>query len=63
MFRQDVDLKHVYLMIASLCYFYNSNRHTLSSFLGEDLSSTGQQRDWLGFISDLVVQGVAPITR
>ncbi len=60
-FRQDVDLKHVYLMIASLCYFYNSNRHTLSSFLGEDLADKRQQQDWLGFISDLVVRGVSPI--
>ena len=59
-FRQDIDLKHVYLMIASLCYFYNSNRHTLSSFLGEDLSNEGQQQDWLAFISDLVLRGVMP---
>ena len=59
-FRLDVDLKHVYLMIASLCYFYNSNRHTLSSFLGEDLANRGQQQDWLGFISDLVLRGVTP---
>ena len=60
-FRQDIDLKHVYLMIASLCYFYNSNRHTLSSFLGEDLSNKGQQQDWLAFITDLVLRGVSPI--
>jgi AcrR family transcriptional regulator len=58
LFREDVDLKHVYLMIASLCYFYNSNQHTLSSFLGEDLADKRQQQDWLGFISDLVVRGV-----
>ena len=58
LFREDVDIKHVYLMIASLCYFYNSNQHTLSSFLGEDLADKGQQRDWLGFISDLVLRGV-----
>lgn len=58
LFREDVDIKHVYLMIASLCYFYNSNQHTLSSFLGEDLADKTQQRDWLGFISDLVLRGV-----
>jgi AcrR family transcriptional regulator len=58
LFRQDLDIKHVYLMIASLCYFYNSNRHTLSSFLGEDLADKGQREDWLGFIKDLVVRGV-----
>lgn len=66
LFREDVDIKHVYLMIASLCYFYNSNQHTLSSFLGEDLADKTQQRDWLGFISDLVLRGVCvtpPIQR
>lgn len=59
LFRQDVDIKHVYLMIASLCYFYNSNVHTLSSFLGEDLAQQRPQQDWLAFISDLVVRGVS----
>ncbi|MGH8416264.1 MAG: TetR family transcriptional regulator [Pseudomonas sp.] len=58
LFRQDVDLKHVYLMIASLCYFYNSNLHTLTSFLGQDMGGQGQRRDWLAFIQDLVVRGV-----
>ncbi|MGV8919746.1 MAG: TetR/AcrR family transcriptional regulator [Pseudomonas sp.] len=58
LFRCDIDIKHVYLMIASLCYFYNSNQHTLSSFLGEDLADQGQRQDWLAFISDLVLRGV-----
>jgi len=58
LFRSDVDLKHVYLMIASLCYFYNSNLHTLTSFLGQDMGSQGQRQDWLAFIQDLVVRGV-----
>ena len=48
-------------MIASLCYFNNANRHTLSSFLGEDLADKGQQQDWLGFISDGVLRGVTPL--
>ncbi|MFY1663785.1 TetR family transcriptional regulator [Pseudomonas sp. Pseu.R1] len=58
LFRHDVDLKHVYLMIASLCYFYNSNLHTLTSFLGQDMGAQGQRQDWLAFIQDLVVRGV-----
>jgi AcrR family transcriptional regulator len=58
LFRQDLDIKHVYLMIASLCYFYNSNQHTLTSFLGHDLAQPSEQQDWLQFISDLVVRGV-----
>lgn len=57
-FRLDVEINHVYLMIASLCYFYNSNQHTLTSFLGQDLADKGQQQDWLAFISDLVIRGV-----
>ncbi|WP_285425815.1 TetR/AcrR family transcriptional regulator [Pseudomonas sp. efr-133-TYG-103a] len=58
LFREDVDIKHVYLMIASLCYFYNSNLHTLTSFLGQDMASQGERQDWLAFIQDLVVRGV-----
>jgi AcrR family transcriptional regulator len=58
LFRQDLDIKHVYLMIASLCYFYNSNLHTLSSFLGQDMAAAGERTDWLAFIQDLVMRGV-----
>ena len=57
-FRLDVEINHVYLMIASLCYFYNSNLHTLTSFLGQDLAHPDQRQDWLTFISDQVVRGV-----
>lgn len=58
LFRQDLDIKHVYLMIASLCYFYNSNLHTLSSFLGQDMGAEGERTGWLAFIQDLVMRGV-----
>ena len=58
LFRQDLDIKHVYLMIASLCYFYNSNLHTLSSFLGQDMGAERERTDWLAFIQDLVMRGV-----
>jgi AcrR family transcriptional regulator len=58
LFRQDLDIKHVYLMIASLCYFYNSNLHTLSSFLGQDMAAEEERTDWLAFIQDLVMRGV-----
>jgi len=62
LFRADLDIKHVYLMIASLCYFYNSNLHTLTSFLDPDIAQPQQRQDWLGFISDLVVRGVMKLT-
>ena len=58
LFRQDLDIKHVYLMIASLCYFYNSNLHTLSSFLGQDMAADRERTDWLAFIQNLVMRGV-----
>src|SRR5436305_8431632 len=34
-FRADVAPRDIYLMIASMAYFYLSNRFTLSAFLGE----------------------------
>ncbi|MBF8679929.1 MULTISPECIES: TetR family transcriptional regulator [Pseudomonas putida group] len=58
LFRDDIDITHAYLMIASLCYFYNSNRHTLSSFLAVDLADPKAKADWLAFISDLVLRGL-----
>jgi AcrR family transcriptional regulator len=61
LFRHDIDLNHIYLLIASLCYFYNSNMHTLSSFLGQELSAREPQQDWLAFIRDQVVRGVMNI--
>ncbi|MHA5986282.1 TetR family transcriptional regulator [Pseudomonas aeruginosa] len=58
LFRNDIDIKHAYLMIASLCYFYNSNLYTLSSFLDEDLGDKRAKDDWLLFISDLALRGL-----
>ncbi|MCX2816430.1 MULTISPECIES: TetR family transcriptional regulator [unclassified Pseudomonas] len=45
LFRDDICITHAYLMIASLCYFYNSNRHTLSSFLAVDLADKQAKAD------------------
>jgi len=60
-FRDDIDIRHVYLMIASLCYFYNSNLHTLSCFLDDALASPKEKQHWLEFISDLVLRGLARV--
>lgn len=57
-FRQDLDIRHAYLMIASLCYFYLSNRHTLASFLDSRHDNRKSRQDWAAFISDLVLRGV-----
>ncbi|WP_104826086.1 TetR/AcrR family transcriptional regulator [Rhizobium sp. NXC24] len=39
LFRSNVNLKHLYISISALGYFYFSNIHTLSIVLEEDLSS------------------------
>ena len=39
LFRPELNPRDVYLMIASMAYFYLSNRFTLSSFLGENLEA------------------------
>jgi len=58
-FRPRIDPVTVYLTIASLAYFYLSNRYTLSSFLGEDLMTEARQRRWLRHITELVLANVA----
>jgi len=58
-FRPRIDPVMVYLTIASLAYFYLSNRYTLSSFLGRDLMSDARRRRWLNHITDLVLVHVA----
>ncbi|MBI2728691.1 MAG: TetR family transcriptional regulator [Polaromonas sp.] len=49
-FRNDVSARNVYLLIAATGYFYISNRHTLTAFLGEDLQAPQAMADWQDFI-------------
>ena len=58
-FREDLSARDVYLMIASLGYFYLSNRYTLSAFLDEQLDDAGAMTHWEGFIVDAVLRTVA----
>ena len=58
-FRSDVDARDVYLMIASLSYFYLSNRFTLKAFFGEDLETTPALAHWERFVTDAVLRVVA----
>jgi AcrR family transcriptional regulator len=68
-FRADVKARDVYLMIASLGYFYNANQYTLGAFLGEPLMDKAALAHWLDVIKDTVIRavrlqapaGVAPI--
>ena len=57
-FRANLDVRHVYLTIAALGYFYLSNRHTLSSFLGEDLMKPESRDAWLEEITRIVLASV-----
>lgn len=59
LFRADVDVVHTYLLISSLCYFYNSNLHTLTAFLGADLDNKGARESWLDYACDQVLRGLA----
>ncbi|HZP86282.1 MAG TPA: TetR/AcrR family transcriptional regulator [Burkholderiales bacterium] len=58
-FRRGLDAVQVYLTIASLAYFYLSNRYTLSRFLGFDLMAASEQRKWLRHITGIVLNQIA----
>ncbi len=58
-FRPDVAARDVYLMIAAMGYFYLSNRHTLSAFLGEALELPRALAHWETFLIDAVLRTVA----
>ena len=60
LFRKDVSARDVYLLIAATGYFYMSNRHTLSAFLGEDLETPHALAHWESFVIDTVLRTVAP---
>ncbi|WP_458370093.1 TetR family transcriptional regulator [Pseudomonas fluorescens] len=58
LFRRDVTINHVYLLISSLCYFYNSNLHTLGAFLDTDLTRPDAREQWLSYACDQVLRGL-----
>ncbi|APW40929.1 TetR family transcriptional regulator [Rhodoferax koreense] len=58
LFRTDIQTRDVYLMIASMGYFYISNRHTLSAFLGENLEAPEAVAHWEGFVTETVLRTV-----
>ena len=58
-FRADVAARDLYLMIAACGYFHESNRFTLSAFLGEDLQSAEALARWERFVVDMVLRGIA----
>jgi AcrR family transcriptional regulator len=60
LFRADLLARDLYLTIAGLCYFYLSNRFTLSAFLGEDLEAPAALQQWQAHVIDTVERTVAP---
>lgn len=58
LFRPTLNARDVYLMIASMAYFYLSNRFTLSSFLGENLEAPPALAHWEAFVIDAVRRAV-----
>src|SRR5947209_1039018 len=62
LFRSDVSARDLYLLIAATGYFYQSNRHTLSAFLGEDLEAPGALAHWEAFVKDTVMRAIMRTT-
>jgi TetR/AcrR family transcriptional regulator, upper aerobic nicotinate degradation pathway regulator len=58
-FRADVAAREVYLLIASTGYFYMSNRHTLTAFLGEPLETAEAVKRWEDFAIETVLRAVS----
>jgi len=58
LFRIDLQTRDVYLMIASMGYFYIANRHTLSAFLGENLEAPEAVAHWENFVTETVLRTV-----
>ncbi len=58
LFRESTTASHLYLTISALTYFYCSNQHTLTVFVGEDFQAPEFQTQWLEHICDVVLRSV-----
>jgi AcrR family transcriptional regulator len=58
LFRSEIRPRDIYLMIASLGYFYQSNRFTLTAFLGENLESPKVFAEWEDFVTNTVMRTI-----
>ncbi|MFT3717840.1 TetR/AcrR family transcriptional regulator [Pseudorhodoferax sp.] len=57
-FRSDLSVRDVYMMIAALGYFPQSNRFTLSEFLGQRIDDPAAAAQWEAFVVDAVLRTV-----
>ena len=58
LFRRDLIARDIYLLIASTGYFYTSNRHTLTAFLGEPMELPAAITHWEDFVIETVLRTV-----
>lgn len=58
LFRPDLAARDLYLLIAATGYFYTSNRHTLTAFLGEPLETPEAVAHWEDFVIETVLRTV-----
>lgn len=58
LFLSHVVARDIYMMIAALGYFYQSNRYTLSAFLGENLEAPTTFAQWEDFVTESVLRTV-----
>jgi hypothetical protein len=54
-FRSGADPVQLYITIASLAYFYLSNKHTLSTIFNRDLLSQRARAERLSHMTDVVL--------
>jgi AcrR family transcriptional regulator len=59
-FSSQLRARDLYMMIAALGYFYQSNRYTLSAFLGENLEAKATFDQWESFVISTVLKTIAP---
>ena len=57
-FRSTIASRDLYMMIVALGYFYQSNRFTLSAFLGENLETPEIFEQWETFVIEAVLRTV-----
>jgi AcrR family transcriptional regulator len=63
LFRDNLRTQDLYLMIASMGYFYQSNRYTLSAFFGEKLTDSNSFEHWKAFVKSAVLKTVATLAQ
>ena len=59
-FRPGVDPVHLYVTIASLGFFYLSNRYTLSAIFRRDLAERDELEAWGRHIVEVVLAYLRP---